>query len=211
MSRPLLSVVLPTIDGRQELLDQTAMALRVASPGVELVVVRNRRTIGEAWNAGGNAARGDYILFGADDVLVDRDGIDAALASVNRGEVPSPLIVRADGSAHHAGTMGGGMLLDAPTGTVCGSSPFPILRRSDWRHHVGPVPAIHYYADDYLSWAARQYAGLQPTVVREYRLVHLEGTVGRARQVARAQDDRATFLASIATRMSPQPAPEVTT
>lgn len=202
----MIAVVIPTIPGREALYERTVDAYRATAPGVTIITVRNRPTIGQAWNEGAEAAEqagADYLHLSADDVIPVEYWTDACVASARSDVYPSPRIMNADGTLHSCGTMGGGMLMpECDTGTPCASSPFPFMRMDDWRR-IGPAPEIHYYADDYLGWSARLH-GLSVEVVRGFTLTHLEGTAGRAPMVARSAADRATFLAAIAVE-SPAP------
>lgn len=197
----MIAVVIPTIPGREQLLDQTLAGYRdnTETP-LATIVVRNRPTIGEAWNDGVQAAlavKPDFLHLSADDV-VPHPGWDlACMRAASDGVYPSPRIVNSDGSLHSCGTMGGGMLLpECATGTPCGTSPFPFMATADWMD-VGPCIPAHYYADDYLAWSARR-ARLEPRVVREFTLTHLEGVAGRHAMVQRAMADRERFLAAVA-------------
>lgn len=195
----MIAVVIPTIAGREDLLERTIAAYRgnTWSP-VKVIVVRDRPTVGEAWNDGAAAAGdADFLHLSADDVLPAPRWDEAAIGCAAAGVYPSPRIVNVDGSLHSCGTLGAGMLLpDCADMTPCGSSPFPFLAAGDWRR-VGPALPVHYFADDHLAWRAR-CAGLLPMVCRGYQLTHLEGTIGRRRLVDRAAADRAEFLAAVA-------------
>lgn len=205
----MIAVVLPTIAGREALLERTIRAYRQHTDDeVAVIVIRDRPTIGAAWNDGAQAAvyqtDAYYLHLSADDVEPHPGWDTAAIGAVDRGVYPSPRILNADGSLHSCGTMGGGMLLpECGDGTPCASSPFPFMRTDDWPH-VGPSIDAHYYADDYLGWAARR-AGMDVEVVRGFALTHLEGTVGRAGSVQRSARDRQAFLAAVAVE-SPAPA-----
>lgn len=203
----MIAVVIPTIAGREQLLERTLAAYRdnTESP-VKVIVVRDRPTIGEAWNDGAEAALQAgvrWLHLSADDVE-PHPGWDAAcIAAATHGGWPSPRILNPDGSLHSCGSMGGGMLLpECADGTPCATSPFPFLAARYW-HRVGPALDAQYYSDDHLSWRAR-LAGFTPVVSRGFTLTHLEGTVGRARGVQRAMRDRAAFLAAVGVE-SPAP------
>lgn len=205
----MLAVVIPTIAGREDLLERTVAAYRANSAErLSLIVVRDRPTIGAAWNDGAVTALATegvrWLHLSADDVE-PHPGWDAAcIAAANHGGYPSPRILNPDGSLHSCGSMGGGMLLpECADGTPCGTSPFPFLPARYW-HRVGPALDAHYYADDHLSWRAR-VQGFTPVVCRGYTLTHLEGTTGRPAMVQRAMADRERFLAAVGVE-SPAPA-----
>jgi hypothetical protein len=191
----ILSAVIPTIDGREGLLEQTIASLaETANVEVELLVVRNAPTIGEAWNEGVSQATGSHFWLGADDVTFAPGWADAA----SEKDYPCPRILRPDGSVEACGTIGQGGLIDTEVedGFVCGSSQFPFMPRFVW-DVIGPALPIHYYSDDYLGFKARA-AGFNVQLARGYTLIHHEGTAGRGRMVSRAMHDRQTFLKTIA-------------
>lgn len=202
-----LSAVIPTITGREQLLDQTIQAFRRTVPpdDLELVVVRDRPCIGQAWQDGAPAATGDVVMLAADDVEPQPgwwDAVTEGMEISGGGVLPSPRVLNPDGTLHSCGTLGGGMLLgEVATGTPCASTPFPIFPRDAWPM-VRPVPAIHYYADDFVSWMLRR-AGYDIRVDRRFVVRHLEGVHGQARMVARSQQDRARHLAAYTAVSSP--------
>jgi hypothetical protein len=207
-----IAVVIPTIKGREHLHERTVAAYRATAPDHELVfyTARDYPTIGEAWNAGADEAAlsrasrlggPDYLHLTADDVEPQPGWLDAAIEAADQDFYPSPRIIRPDGSTEACGSMGGGMLLaDCSDWTPCVTSPFPFMRMENWT--PGACLPIGYYADDWLSHLARQ-AGLKPVVRTSYCLTHLEGTVGRTPVVARAGQDRQTFLDAVAGKETP--------
>lgn len=196
---PLVSIILPTIAGREDLLAVTRDAYsQTIDAEAEIIVVRERPTIGEAWNAGADQAEGEFLLLGADDLVPFPDAVAAGIDAAKDGIYPSPWITNPDGSTVVRGSLGGGMLLadTTPEGTICNSSPIPLLRHDHWAK-AGPSIPAHYYADDYLGWAARAKAELEVRLVGAYRFAHLEGTVGRPAVQARAMADRDLYLATV--------------
>lgn len=204
-SEPLLSLVVPTIAGREELLSQTREALREviredfgSGADVELITPEDYPCIGEAWNAGAAQAVGRYLWLGADDVILATGSLSAAIEAVDRGIYPSPRILTADGAIHSCGTMGQGALMgECATDTACVSSPFPMIERDMWAR-IGPCIPTHYYADDYLAWSATNN-GLVVRVIREYEMTHLDGTVGIRAMHYRARDDMELWINSVST------------
>lgn len=210
MSEPVVAVVLPTIAGRERLLDATRASYRAAA-GVEVVLVevKGLPTIGQAWERGRavldeQGVEYDWLHLSADDVLPTRDALRLAIEfSVDRTAYASPRILNRDGSLHSCGTLGAGMLLpEVPTGSPAGSSPFPLLHR-EHVERIPPIPPIHYYADDFLGFWARHACGLDALVCREFELLHMEGTTGRERVAARSMSDRALALSSIGDALRP--------
>jgi len=189
-----VSVVIPTIAGRESLCDSTVAAFRATVPtdDLQVIVVRERPTIGRAWNDGAEAADNEYLMLAADDVIPHPGWYEAAVEATERGCYPAPRIEKVDGSLLATGSMGGGWLLtDCADWAPVVSSQFPFLRRYWWRE-MGPCLDVHYYADDYLAARARA-AGINVAYRAGYRLTHMEGTQGRAEMVNRAMVDRLTF------------------
>jgi len=200
---PRVSIILPTIAGREDLLAVTRDAYsQTIDAEAEIVVVRERPTIGQAWNAGAAEAEGEYLLLGADDLVPFPGAVEAGIEAAADGVYPSPWITNPDGSTVARGSMGGGMLLGAetPERTICNSSPIPFFPRKAWGEEaivrLGPSLPIHYYADDYLAWRARR-AGFRIEVVGGYHFQHLEGIVGRPAVQARAMADRDSYLRTV--------------
>jgi hypothetical protein len=196
LTRVKVSIVIPTIKGREDLFEQTLAAYKKSKPKTvdfEFIKPMGYSTIGEAWGAGATKATGQFTHLTADDVSPHDGWLDAAINATNRGEWPCPRIENPDGSLHSCGTLGSGCLLnECPDGTDCAASPFPFYRTERYVQ-IGPIPPLHYYADDYLGWKARS-AGLTPKVCRDYCLTHHEGKGGRKAVVARAMADRQQFL-----------------
>lgn len=192
-----VSVIVPTIHGRETLYEQTIKAYRDTTPDgyrLELISPRDYPTIGEAWNVGMGHASGQFVHLTADDVTPVGGWLTACMEAVAQGCYPAPRILRPDGSVEACGSLGAGMLLgECPDWTPCVTSPFPFFKRPE---HPPVVPAVHYYADDYLAhWARGQ--GLRAVVRTPFTLAHHEGVVGRPRVVARAQADRQVFLNAV--------------
>ena len=189
-----ISVVIPTIKGREKLAEQTVAAFRATLPGpdLQIVLVKERMTIGRAWNDGVPACDGDYLMLAADDILPHPGWHEAAVAAAREDYYPAPRIDKADGSILATGSMGGGWILTGcADGAPVVSSQFPFMRREVWAE-IGPSLEIHYFADDYLAARARS-CGLIPIYREGYRLTHLEGITGRAEMLNRSMIDRMAF------------------
>lgn len=198
----MISVVIPTIDGREALCERTLAGFRATAGDhdLQIILAKNRPTIGKAWNDGADAADGDYLMLAADDIIPHPGWADAAIEAVEWGYYPAPRIDTADGGVLATGSMGGGWLVtDAGDYAPVASSQFPFMDRDAWED-IGPALEIHYFADDHL--AARARAASYVVCYREgYRLTHLEGTVGRAEMQQRAMTDRLTFEQALASEL----------
>jgi len=194
-----VTIVVPTIEGREEMCALTVAAFRatVAADLLQIVLVKDRQTIGEAWNDGAEASDGKYMMLAADDVLPRPGWLEVCIEAVEGGYYPSPHIVKDDGGTLATGSMGGGWLLtEAADWAPVVSSQFPFMLRDAWPD-IGECLPIHYFADDYLASRARA-AGWMVAYREGYGLMHLEGTIGREQLKARAMTDRLEFEESLA-------------
>lgn len=193
----MISVIIPTVAGREQLLEETCEAFRAAGEKVEFVIVRNETTCGEGWNAGAAQASGEYLLFGADDLRPDPSWAEAAVEAADAGAYPSPWIVHSDGSTLCCGTLGQGLYTSpGKDGLPVYNSPIPFMRRESWEL-IGPSLPIHYHADDYLAYRARFTARLSVEVRQAYRFTHLDGTVGRMRNVQLGEQHRWVYAKAV--------------
>jgi hypothetical protein len=198
-----IGVVLPSVPRREDLLLQTRRAYE-ENTDVDLQFVcpidKSFQGIGKAWNAGVAAlSEVDYIHLSADDIIPSYGWAEAAIEAAENGVYPSPRLILPDGSLESCGTLGGGFYLpEVPTGSPAGSSGLPFFAAEYWEY-IDPVPPVHYYADDFVAFMARN-AGLDCRVVREYEFTHLEGTAGRQKHVNNAMRDRATVTAEMGRR-----------
>jgi len=189
-----VSIVIATVVGREKELDQNVAALH-ASAGeseLEIIVVRDHSTIGQAANNGVAASSGDYIALIADDMIPHLGWFEAAKLAADLGYYPAPRIDNPDGSVLATGSMGGGWIMTdcADWAPVC-SSQLPFMKREAWAD-IGPALEIGYYVDDYLAARARA-AGLIVAYREGYRFTHIEGTAGHADLVSRSMTDRLQF------------------
>ena len=167
-----VGVVVPTISGREESLQRTLDAYRETLAGLDyvLAIVRDKPNWPTACNLGADRLAPDavdVVHFGADD-LVPRPGwLQAALPVLAEGELPAPRVwdyFWNDGPAHS-------QQIDGPVGALCHFTRVPILT---WPmlQTIGPWPEIAYFADCWLSDAARAFGGWQTRVTEGYDFVH---------------------------------------
>src|SRR5215471_21202608 len=96
----LFSVVLPTVDGREELYERVRDAYLASLAGrhpVEILVQRNMPTVGCAWQAGAERAAGDFIHLGNDDCEPHPGWWEPAVEACEAGFLPSPQVYAPDG------------------------------------------------------------------------------------------------------------------
>jgi hypothetical protein len=163
-----VSVVIPTIQGREELLANSIRAYEETSnDSCEVIIVSNRPTCGIAWQEGSEQATGDYLHFSADDIEPLPGWLEAACAAVDALQViPSPRVLRPDGTLESCvrweteGENG-----DEPD--ICR---IPFMSMAQWEQFAPMIP-LHYYTDNWFTYQARK-AGYRVEVCRDYAFVH---------------------------------------
>ena len=191
----LISVVLPTIKGREARFEQTREAyLRDSGYPVpiELIIERDHPTVGCAWQAGAERAVGDYIHLGNDDCEPRPGWWQPAIEACDQGMIPSPMVVNAATGMPEAMPLWG---LIAPDWTQVSCAIIPFVSRAQWEA-VRPLFLGHYYADNFLTIRAK-WAGW-PCVLRHgYAFTHhwaMEGRgAGMGTQEAREVYDERLF------------------
>ena len=170
-----ISVIMPTITGREDSRERMVQAYRDRTPGHELQIINPKDY--PSWPAGCNAgqleATGDIWHFGSDD-LEPMDGwAEPMIACLAANEVPAPQVwdfawtdsppvnERADG----------------PPGTITTFTRVPAFSRA-MAEAIGPWPIMDYYSDNWCSDKARSL-GWETRVTAGYRFVHHWSQVGR--------------------------------
>lgn len=190
-----LSIVIPTITGKEASLQRTKAAYIDAKPQgweYEFIVVKNAGNAGKGWNRGADQASGDYLHFTADDILPHPGWLETAYEASEDGEYPAPRIVFEDGTLQGCGGLHGSYIQEEiPDGTAVQNSQLPFFRAELWEE-MGPGLPIHYWADDYLSERAVR-AGLTVVFRKDYAFTHMDGHVRDPEMLAEAQEHQAAF------------------
>jgi hypothetical protein len=169
----MISVVVPTIAGREHWLERCLAAYRRHGGELEIIVVRDAPACGVAWQEGAEQARGEYVHFSADDLEPFAGWWQAAVATVDAGFVPAPRILNADGTLQSCGEWA--VLQD--DGAQTDMTRIPFLSRAQW-DLVAPMIPLHYYTDNWVSHRARSH-GVETRVVHAYAFVHHFAPEGR--------------------------------
>jgi len=174
----LISIIVPTIDGREEYLEACKTAYAAHTQDYELIVVPNKPTCGEAWVVGADRAVGDHIHFSADDLQPHKGWADAAREVCARGFLPAPRILNDDGTLQSCGNWEE----EAPTGEQTEFTRIPFLSREQW-DRIAPLACdflktAHYYTDNAIS-AAGAHLGIRTGVHRDYLFTHSLAEPGR--------------------------------
>jgi len=176
----LLSIVMPTIAGRESELARSVAAYERRTPvPIEWIIERGHATCGAAWNAGAAKATGEILHMGADDIEPEsRFWLWAAMGVLNAGRIPLGY-VRED----EAGMFG----RDFARVVIC--------RREWWCD----VPELHYWSDNAFDDLMRA-AGHTPVIAEGFDFYHRKSMVGRDDSPKRMAAEREAYLC--ATRRS---------
>lgn len=170
---PLISVVVPTIDGREHWLERALASIEETTPRYEFLVYRNLPTCGAGWNVGIIEAKGDYILLYADDLEAHPGWWEAGTEALLRNVIPCPRILNADGTLQSCGTFPE----EAPDGTPSVVARVPFLTRH-MAQVMHPIFDQMYMGDHWITWRGQQL-GWPTLVVRSMEFTHHFAPEGR--------------------------------
>jgi hypothetical protein len=190
-----ISVVIPTIRGREIDYLRCVNAYQARTGhAVQLITVRDKPTCAEGWNEGAAQATGDFLHFSADD-LEPHEGWDtAAIEAVEAGLLPAPRIVNPAGKLDYCGVHN----VEMEDWARVSMSVIPFMPAHLWKQ-IGPVPPIHYYSDNYVSWRA-EIAGWPVAVRRGFAFTHHWAQPGRGAGMGyeeRMAHDRGLFFDAV--------------
>ena len=173
VSMDMISIVCPTISGREHWLERAKESLRRTVSGYQLIVYTDLPTCGEAWNLGIEAALGDYVVLFADDLEAHPGWWQAGVNALENGYLPCPRILNSDGTLQSCGDFAA----EADDGTLCGIARVPFLTRK-LAQQIVPIFENHYMGDYWISWRCREL-GWPTRVVRNMLLTHHMAKEGR--------------------------------
>ena len=169
----MLSVVIPTITGREDSLARAHDAYFLTGPvEMECIVVENFPNWPAACNEGFRQASGDRIHFTSDDLEPLPGWCEEALPWLDEhDELPAPKVLNhsPDGEWDNA--------VDGPDGAIPHFTRIPLMTRSQYER-IGPWPEIPYASDVWLSERARTL-GIETRMFHSYAFVHHWSQVGR--------------------------------
>jgi hypothetical protein len=169
-----ISVVIPTITGREYSYAAMVAAYVERTPGhdLEIVTVKDRPSWPVGCNAGQLLASGEVLHFGADDLEPLEGWAGAMLSALEAGEIPAPQIwdyAREGLPVNQA--------QDGPPGALTPFSRVPSLTRA-MAAAIGEWPDMHYYSDNWVS-AKGRLCGFETRVTEGYAFIHHWHPVGR--------------------------------
>lgn len=140
--------------------------MTTASIRVQTIVIQDRETCAIAWNEGTAQAEGEYVHLTADDIVPHAGWWEAAVAAAEQGYIPAPLILNSDGSVQSCGNS----TKRVPTGSAAEICRIPWGPRGLLQSIHFPED-MHYYTDNYYSWAARKQS-IETRVEQGYLFTH---------------------------------------
>jgi hypothetical protein len=176
MKRTRISVIVPTITGREEMFADVIAAYRTRTKGYTLQFVnpKDYPNWPAACNVGMKTATGDVFAFGSDDLFPIAGWADAMMGAFAADELPAAQVWN---WTYDPDQPPANLDADGPPGTITTFSRVVALRR-DMAEAIGPWPEIDYYADNWVSDAARVH-GWQTRVTAGYAFVHMWHPHGR--------------------------------
>lgn len=171
----MLSIVIPTISGREESYERARASYEATTDCEhEIITIRDAETWPTACNEGYAQAQGDIVHFTADDLEALPGWWQGAVQMLEeRDELPAAAVYdyRPPPEGHFANAV------DGPDGALVHFTRVPILRRDQYER-IGPWPEIVYYADLWVSEKARTL-GIETRINYTYAFVHHWSQVGR--------------------------------
>lgn len=200
-----ISIVIPTVEGREEYLERCCFAYEHTLEGheAEFIIIKDKPTCGIAWQQGAEAASGDFLHFTADDlvpypgwlgkmleVVQTRGGVPVALVVVPQAEsldehgFPRPLSLAEHlelaPQANYFESQGGPELIPDWFQAQLEMSEYasiPFCSMTQWEQ-IGPMIATHYGTDKWFS--ARAVNAGYPLLVRhDCAFFHYSAQPGR--------------------------------
>jgi glycosyltransferase involved in cell wall biosynthesis len=168
----VISIIVPTISGREESLARTIAAYEDTLRDVahELIVIEDNPTWPGACNEGAKQAQGDILHFTADDLEPLPGWYRDVLSWMNgHDELPAAKVLNVDGTFdNHA---------DGADGSIVWFTRVPIMRKDQYER-IGHWPEMYHYADVWLSEKARAL-GIETRIFYSYAFVHHWSQIGR--------------------------------
>jgi glycosyltransferase involved in cell wall biosynthesis len=164
-----LTVVIPTITGRETDVARCINAYEATSPDAALIIVKDKTSWPAACNEGYRQSTGDIIHFTADDLEPLPGWWQEATAAMKTEDIlPAAKVLNhsADGVWDNAG--------DGPFPHF---TRVPIMRRDQYER-IGEWPEFNYVADVWVSEKGRTL-GIETRMFHSYAFVHHWAQVGR--------------------------------
>ncbi|GAC1530914.1 MAG: hypothetical protein NVS3B1_23620 [Marmoricola sp.] len=176
-----ISVIVPTVYGREASLGRCIAAYEATTPDIEVIVRHNHPTCASAWEHGAKAATGDALHFTADDLEPHPGWAEAAIDTIHRDAIPAPFVYR-DGKLESCGGVQQELADLSPAPNI---SVIPFCSAEQWQW-IGPhLVDAHYYTDNWFTYRARR-AGFPVLVRSGYAFNHHWAQPGRGAGMSEA-------------------------
>lgn len=169
MSLPKISVIIPTVEGREDHLLRCTTAYGAHALGsydLELIVVHDRPSVGAGWQDGLEKVTGDFIHLTADDIEPCHGWHAPAIEAVEKGFLPAPQVYDPNGFPQSHPLPG----RVAPDWTEVHMTSLPFCSTGQMGH-IAPLFTAHYFTDDFFSWRGMN-AGYGRRLRTGYAFVH---------------------------------------
>jgi len=192
MNRPHISVIIPTVPGREDHLRRCvgAYTALIADYDVELIIEYDHPTCGMAWQAGWEKSTGDFIHLTNDDIEPKPGWHAPAIEAVERGFLPAPLVFDPSGAPRSWPVVG--QIGEDWAPVHMSALPFASHAQME---KIAPLFTAHYYTDDFFS--TRGIMAGWPCVLRTgYAFTHWYAQVKRGAgmsEPARMDYDRGLY------------------
>jgi hypothetical protein len=169
MSLPVISVIIPTIDGREDHLERCVNSYQKNAAGayeLDLIIEQNHSSCGLGWQAGIPRVKGEFIHLTCDDIEAKPGWASPAVEAVLKGFCPAPQVVDASGYPQSCPVVG----QFAPDWTPVAMTSLPFFSRAQ-AEKILPLFTAHYYTDNWVGWRAER-AGWPVVLRSEYAFTH---------------------------------------
>ena len=149
MNLPVISVIIPTVSGREDHLARCVNAYTTLGDGnyeLDLIIEHDHATCGLAWQTGWEKATGDYIHLTDDDIEPRLGWHTPAIEAVKLGYLPAPLVFDPTGVPRSWPIVG--QVGEDWTSVHMTSLPFASRAQME---KIVPLFTAHYYTDDFFS------------------------------------------------------------
>lgn len=180
MDLPRISVVIPTIPGREAHYRRCADGYTACADGaydLDLITIVGEPTCGWGWQAGAERMdpASEYLHFTCDDIEPLPGWAAPAIEALDQHVMPAPRVLNGHTGAPEYFPEWG---REHPDWTPSGMAGLPFMSRELWLDHVAPMFTGHYYTDNWCTWRAVQ-AGYVAKVRTGFAFRHYWADHGR--------------------------------
>lgn len=168
--RPDITVVIPTVTGREEHLARCIASYEASAATTEILVFRNLPGVAYGWQRGAETAKGQYIHLTCDDIEARPGWDEAAMEYADKGWQPAPRLFNTDGRPWN-----GAPPEYDPRNVAHGErvplGSLPFMRWDMWPQVTPLPPGMHYFADNWVTWRL-DLAGVETRMCHGYDFTH---------------------------------------